>query len=399
MSDSTLPMQPSIEGAAVDGIHIATLPGADLQEVYVSAIPPDQSEAAAGEQTRSMYAKIAELLVDRNAAVVQERIYGALAAESEIQAGRSRAISGATSFDRVPPTYLEGLPCGADGLSGIHIHAVAPGAGVDRLAVEPVLHEGQPVGRLFERPECRVAYLSGLAGTPRQEPMPATEQARRMFEKAAVALEGCGFPYRDVVRTWIYLGDILAWYDDFNPVRTEAYTRFGLLGQGDDYLPASTGIQARSPGQIECVMDLVAISPTGEGEVTIGRLHNPLQNEAYSYGSAFARAMEVVVEGCRTVYVSGTASIDEEGNSVHLDDIDGQVTRTLRNIEAIIGTRDLGLDDICHATVFLKRAEDIDRFRELCADTMFAKLGVCMVADVCRPELLFEIDAVAGKAL
>jgi enamine deaminase RidA (YjgF/YER057c/UK114 family) len=398
MNDCSRPTQPSMKQAAANGVRAIVLPGVDLQEIYISGIPADQSLASAAEQTRGLYETIAELLADRQAAVVQERVYGALEAEAEIAPTRGHVVSGGSSFDVVPPTYIEGSPCGADGLAGVHICAVAPESGAS-LGVEIVEHEGQPVGRLFEREEGRAIYLSGIAGTTRDEPMPPAEQAGRMFERAASTLEAYGFPYRDVVRTWIYIGDILAWYDDFNPVRTDAYTRFGLLGHGDDYLPASTGIQGRPPGQIECVMDLVAIGPSPGAEVTIGRLHNPLQNEAYSYGSAFARAMEVVIGGTRTVYVSGTASIDEVGDSIHLDDIDGQINRTVENIEALIGTRDLTLDDICQATVFLKHPSHVERFRELCAGTRFGELGVCMVADVCRPELLFEIDAVAGKRL
>jgi len=399
MSDCAHPTRSSVNREAADGIHTSTFHGTDLEELYISAVAQDTSASAVQKQTRSLYEQITQLLAERDAVVVQERVYGALGVAEQVGAARAEVVSGAASFDDVPATYVEGLPCEGDGLSGIHLYAVGSSEAARPVTVDRVLHDGQALGRALEREDARLIYLSGLAGTTPDQPMAATEQARCMFEKAAGALDQAGFGYREVVRTWIYIDDILAWYDDFNPVRTDAYTRFGLLGQGDDYLPASTGIQARSPGQVECVMDLVAVSPSPGAEVTIGRLHNPLQNEAYSYGSAFARAMEVVLGGCRTVYVSGTASIDEEGRSIHLEDIDEQIKRTIHNIEALIGTRGLTGDDICQATVFVKRAEDAARFRELAAGTRLGQLGVCMVADVCRPELLFEIDAVAAKAL
>jgi enamine deaminase RidA (YjgF/YER057c/UK114 family) len=107
--------------------------------------------------------------------------------------------------------------------------------------------------------------------------------------------------------------------------------------------------------------------------------------------------MEVITGGVRTVYISGTASIDEAGHTIHLGDAAGQIERTVRNIEALIGTRGLTLNDIRQATVFLKHPGDLSRFRELCADNAFGRLGVCMAADVCRADLLFEIDAVAAE--
>lgn len=398
MNDCSRPARSSVEHLTTNGVHTAILPGTDLREIYLSAIPDHPGPSSVPDQTRNLYEKAVELLGRQKATVVQERVYGALGAEPDIRAARHHSVANAAAFDGVPPTYVEGRPCDADGLSGVHICAMAPQTR-GPVAVETILHEGQPVGRLFERPQGRLIYLSGIAGTTPDQPMARAEQAQRMFEKAASILQARGFVYRDVVRTWIYIGDILAWYDDFNRVRTEVYAGLGLLGQGDDYLPASTGIQGRSPGHLECVMDLLAISPTPGADGTIGRLYNPLQNEAYRYGSAFARAMEVVMGAMRTVYISGTASIDEVGESIHTDDIDGQIKRTVQNIEALIGTRDLTLDDVCQATVFVKRPADVPRFRELCAGTRFGEAGVCMIADVCRPDLLFEIDAVAGKGL
>jgi hypothetical protein len=55
-----------------------------------------------------------------------------------------------------------------------------------------------------------------------------------------------------------------------------------------------------------------------------------------------------------------------------------------------------GLRDICAATVYVKRPEYADVFREMTVERSLADLPVvCIVADVCREELLFEIDAEA----
>ncbi len=390
MSEDTRPCAPAISRAATDNVHVASIIRPEHQELYLSASALEGSAASVGADAAALYGEIAEVLAERQAVVVQERLYGALAVQGAAEAARSAAIAGSAAFGGSPPTYLQGMPACDDGLSGVHLCAIAGAEGA------PILHADEAIGRVVRTQAATYLYLNGLRGTDPGTPRPPSEQATRMFDAANEALRDLGYEYRDVVRTWIYIGDILGWYDDFNGARNACYTQYGLLGRGDDYLPASTGIQARSAGLVELTMDLLAIRPTADSDVHIERLHNPLQNEAYAYGSAFARAMEVVSGGARTVYISGTASIDECGASIYQGDIEAQILRVAENIEALIGTRGLGLKDIVQATVFLKDPSYIGPFYQLCAGTPFAELGVCMVADVCRSDLLFEIDAVAA---
>jgi len=390
MTQDTQPPGASVWRGAIRSTFVTRVLRPGHEELYVSASAPQGAAATARAEAAALYGEIAAFLSECDAAVVQERLYGALAVQASAEAGRAAAVADCPAFGDVPPTYLEGLPPGRDGLAGVHLCAIA-GA---RTA--PILYGDRPIGHIVRTPAATHVYLSGLRGTQPDVPLPPAQQATRMFDLANDLLDNLALPYRDVVRTWIYIGDILAWYDEFNETRNACYTRYGLLGQGDDYLPASTGIQARPPGCLELTMDLLALHPTPGSDVVIGRLHNPLQNEAYAYGSAFARAMEVVTGGARTVYVSGTASIDEAGHTIHQDDIEGQIRRTVDNVEALIGTRGLTQEDICQATVFLKDARYAETFRMLCAGTPLAERGVCMVADVCRADLLFEIDAVAA---
>jgi enamine deaminase RidA (YjgF/YER057c/UK114 family) len=390
MSQDTQPRGASAHRTTIDDIQVTHILRPDHEELYISANAREGASTTARSDAVDLYEPIAELVAEREATVVQERLYGALAVQAEAEAGRAAAVEGLRAFGEVPPTYLEGMPACGDGLAGAHLVAIS-GA-----RTEPILCAGHATGRVTRTPAATYVYLSGLRGTSPDTPLPATEQTARMFETANDLLVNLRLQYRDVVRTWIYIGDILGWYDDFNGARNRAYAALGLLGQGDDYLPASTGIQARPPGCLELTMDLLAIQPTAGSDLRVERLHNPRQNEAYAYGSAFARAMEVVTGGARTVYVSGTASIDEFGQSIHQDDIDNQIVRTVQNIETLIGTRGLTQQDICQATIFLKDPGYIERFYALCAGTPLAELGVCMLADVCRADLLFEIDAVAA---
>ena len=121
-----------------------------------------------------------------------------------------------------------------------------------------------------------------------------------------------------------------------------------------------------------------------EYQVRMRRLHNRRQNEATEYGSAFARAMEVSLGDARYVFVSGTASIDDHGASVHLGDFEAQARYTLEAVEALLEGAGAGLGDVAQATAFLKNPGDGRSFERTAAR---AGLGatplVTTVADVC----------------
>ena len=98
----------------------------------------------------------------------------------------------------------------------------------------------------------------------------------------------------------------------------------------------------------------------------------------------------------KLIEVSGTAAIDERGKSLFPGDIRSQINCTLDKVQTLLGQEGAGLADICAATVFVKRPEYADVFREIVIDRGLTDLpAVCIVADVCREELLFEIDAEA----
>jgi enamine deaminase RidA (YjgF/YER057c/UK114 family) len=83
-----------------------------------------------------------------------------------------------------------------------------------------------------------------------------------------------------------------------------------------------------------------------------------------------------------------------------VNDFRGQVNATLEKVEALMDQAGAGLKDITAATIYVKRPEYAVMFREMARDRGMEEFpAVCIVADVCRDELLFEIDAeaVVGK--
>ena len=213
---------------------------------------------------------------------------------------------------------------------------------------------------------------------------------------ASLALRSLGFEYRDVARTWIYLARLLEWYGDFNRVRTAHYQRVGFSAAGALPFPASTGIQGRS-GDDECVMDLLALqsdSPDRAAARPIRR--SPRQDSSFSYGSAFSRGMAIAIDGRRTVHVSGTASINAAGASAHVGDAEMQSLETLLCIAAILEEQGGSLENITSATLFCKTPAALEAWNRVARMLRVPAMPkVCVLADVCRPDLLVEMEAVA----
>ncbi len=83
-------------------------------------------------------------------------------------------------------------------------------------------------------------------------------------------------------------------------------------------------------------------------------------NEAYDYAkpSSFSRGMRIDISNVVILLISGTASIDEGGVSVHIGDFRAQMRRTYQNITALLAAEGATWHDIVRTTCYLR---DIDR--------------------------------------
>ena len=127
-------------------------------------------------------------------------------------------------------------------------------------------------------------------------------------------------------------------------------------------------------------------------------------NEAYSYPtpSSFSRGMRVDLKDAAILFISGTASVDEEGKTVHADDFRAQCWRTYRNITRLLHAEGATWHDVVRCTCYLR---DIERdykefnrvrtafFNWLGLNPLPASTGV--QTRLCREELLVEIEAIA----
>lgn len=361
-------------------------------EVFLTVLPTGPVHQR--QECEVLYRELRDFLREHDVEILHQKVL-ARSTWTELIAEIHDDVLGREGRTPPPFTMVEGNPCRGGELAGIQI----VGARIESPEVEVHTLPGEPrsAGVVLETPSYRRCYLAELSGySPEQERSPS-EQTRQMFLRTRDLLVEHDFEYTDVVRTWIYLPRILDWYDDFNRARSACYREFRILGEDALVpLPASTGIQAgRKPGE-EVLMDLVAYSlPGGRGD-RIVPAHNPRQNEAYEYGSSFSRGMVVDLDGPRTCYVSGTASIDGTGKTVYLDDSQGQVMETYLDIGALLGAQGLGLKDLRHATAYCKRPEDFLAWEEMHRSLQLPWFPVIPVyGDVCRENLLFEMEALA----
>ena len=263
----------------------------------------------------------------------------------------------------------------------------------------------------------RWVYCGGIA--PKNTTKGIYEQSADSFGEMKQMLEKWGVDFDNVVRTWLYLGDIVADdgptqnYRELNRARTDFFrgVQFGrsLLMPGIDRgaYPASTGIGTRGA---RVVMSCMALD-TRRPDVFLLPLENPDQTPAYDYGKVyspqspkFSRAMAVILGNYFTVWISGTASI-VDSETVFLDDAAKQTEQTIDNIEQLIGEANFRqhgvpgtgatLADLAKVRVYVKRPQDYQACREVC-ERRFGNIPVIYaVADVCRPDLLVEIEGVA----
>ncbi len=263
----------------------------------------------------------------------------------------------------------------------------------------------------------RWIYCAGIRADPASQGV--YQQARDVLETMRGELVKAGSGFEHVVRTWFYLGAITAneaglqRYKEFNRARAEFYRGIEFHCSASEpnipqaIYPASTGIGTRGT---DLVAGCVALE-TQRPDAFLLPLENPQQTPAYAYhprfspqSPKFSRGVALVLGNYITTWVSGTASV-VHSISRHPGDIKLQTEQTIENIERLISSENFGFHGVKHAgarlkdlakiRVYLKRPEDFATCKSICEKRFGSVPAIYAVADVCRPELLVEIEGVA----
>ena len=274
------------------------------------------------------------------------------------------------------------LPPGRLALLACHLHG-----GVSKRRLSPRLLEVVKSGR-------RHLWSTGITGGATVPPVDAGAQTETVFAALTgdLAAEGATLA-RDCHRTWLYVKGVDVFYQDLVERRN---VLFGELGLGrETHSIASTGIEGACGGRYE-VVGLDAYSVPGLEPAQVSYLDAPERIGAtYDYGVAFERCTRLAYADRAHFLLSGTASIDPAGNVVHPGDVDRQLERALANVDALLSAGGAGLADLMHLTAYVRDAADAERVRDALAALLPGLPCLLVLAPVCRPEWLVEVEGVA----
>lgn len=247
---------------------------------------------------------------------------------------------------------------------------------------------------ILERPHFKHLYNTQLQKALKDE----YAETEYIFDTYITSLNQHQCTLKDnCVRTWIYVQGVDIHYADMVKSRIDCFNKEDLT-KASHYI-ASTGIEGKyiDPRSL-VLMDAYAIS--GINQEQIKYLHAPTHlNPTHEYGVTFERGTTVDYSDRRHIFISGTASIDNKGDIVHLADISKQTERTLENVEVLLAETDAKMNDIAYMIIYLRDTADYE--------TVYTHLQkhhadipkVVVWAPVCRPGWLIEIECIAIKKI
>jgi enamine deaminase RidA (YjgF/YER057c/UK114 family) len=372
--------------------------GLHADELAILCRPEGQSLDPA-QQAEAAYRALAKLLADHQASFRDLTSETLLLRDIRrelplVLTIRTRVLADLGQSACAPlPAFIQQAPIGQGASFELSAWAVVPRhrdawsvrdvRAVPSCACEGCARSGARLVRLGDQVSLHTTNVYGAGGD-------TFEQASDMFCAAERLLRQCGMGFRDVARAWIHLRDIDRDYDALNRARREFFRQRGI-----ELRPASTGVQGVPfPDAHDVSMSLQAVQSPRALDVT--RMSTPTLNEAWSYGADFSRGLKLTEANKVMLYISGTASLDEAGRTVHVGHFAAQAERMLDNIAALLAQQGASFEDLVSGATYLKNPSDAPALRSICQQRGFDNFPCALVeAGLCRPELLCETEAVA----
>ena len=238
------------------------------------------------------------------------------------------------------------------------------------------------------------------------------------FKLLDTSLRTNGFEYSDIVRQWNYIENIDS-VITFNDIHVQNYQIFNdvrsLYYENSDFTngyPSATGIGMNNGG---CTIEALAFKEKKTNNIR--PVTNSNQIDAHSYSSTvlegsaikeiknistpkFERGKYLQFNEFGLLFISGTASIIGE-KTVFTDDVANQTLTTINNIEHLVSQKNLNNNKISVVSqprllnyrVYLKNESDYLTVKVLCDSHYGSSTGFIVKADICRSNLLVEIEA------
>ncbi|MCX6344094.1 MAG: Rid family hydrolase [Armatimonadetes bacterium] len=363
-------------------IDVRTVETAGIVEIYITAVPTPK--ASIKDQAHEVFCAVKDTLLSTGAKLLQERIFASKDAMAEISSIRSETYGDLD--DGAPCAWLLAPETPSGEVAGVQVHAIKCCEPICQLSLK-----GAAVGRALKVGDIQHVTVSGL--TP-SDSSSLESCAQSLLDDAEAILKSAGVEFSAITRTWFWLGDISAWYNEFNIVRNKFFSQRGMIrSKADDDMPASTGIGVFPMGGAPCALDFVSV--TGPTRLSRNLASAGHQDSALKYGSAFSRATQAKTPAGETVYVSGTAAIDMKGDTVCIGDAEAQIRDTIKNVRGVLSDTNCADSDVVHALAYCKTPE-IEQVWQSIRDEMPWPF-VTIIADICRENLLFEVEATAVR--
>lgn len=235
----------------------------------------------------------------------------------------------------------------------------------------------------------------------------ATEAAYRQIFSLLEQLQ-----YPHLYRLWNYIPDInvhdngLERYVQFNLGRQDAFLAHGRAIVGNVPAACALGFGQKAAQNGALIVSFLA------GRVAPLSIENPRQISAYLYpqqygprSPTFARACLVELGQESLLFISGTASIVGHA-TLHVGDVVAQTRETVANIQAVLteANRQLGQPKFdlssLYYKVYIRHSADLEQVRNALLHCVGeVPKAVYLKADICRQDLLLEIEATAGHSM
>jgi len=314
-------------------------------------------------------------------------------------------------FDELPPTSILAQ---SPSSSSLVLEVVL----VEKLQSNEILHKHNDESSwiIFQRGETKMLIAAGLCDTIEQSDI--LHQSNEAFRLLNKILTEEKMEFSDIVRQWNYIEQITKngnfnsqHYQIFNDVRTKFYQ----LSEFKNGFPAATGIGIDCGG---IIIDIIAVKFNNDS--TVISIKSPVQLDAYKYSKdllaennsinelsrttpKFERAKILNTPENKIIFISGTAAISGQESTSSLS-VELQTEMTIQNMLSLIsvaniekhGIRNVEKTSFNYVRVYVKYKKDMKPVIAICLKYFSHIPIVYVVADICRPELLVEIEAQAS---
>ena len=224
----------------------------------------------------------------------------------------------------------------------------------------------------------------------------SAQQTRTILEHYETELGRQGATLAEnCVRTWFFVRDVDTQYHGLVVARRENFEREGLTSH--THYIASTGIGG-SPADTRALVQLGSLAVLGLHPRQQRYLYAPTHlNPTYEYGVTFERGTAVSYGDRSHIYISGTASIDNKGQVMHVGDVVAQTRRMWENVETLLAEAGASFADVMQIIVYLRDTADAKRVTEMFHERFPNIPTVVTLAPVCRPTWLIEMECIAVR--